>query len=142
VRRAAVAHALTAHWLASGLPLEQPARELHRAAHLALTTPARPELQAVREGLENDLSRALHRALSGPLPADPEFDRLLADVDGAAVRVGFARQFHNDAVRDTRSLRARRVPRLLRLGAGEPLPLYFEIDDAVLPLPVPRAVER
>jgi hypothetical protein len=42
-----------------------------------------------------------------------------------------ARRFYNDAVRDTRELRGRRLPRLLRLHARRPLPRYFDIDDRV-----------
>jgi hypothetical protein len=44
-------------------------------------------------------------------------------------RVGLARRFYNDAVRDTRALRRHRFPRLLRLHARRPLPRYFDIDD-------------
>jgi hypothetical protein len=43
--------------------------------------------------------------------------------------VVLARRFYNDAVRDTRELRGRRLPRLLRLHARRPLPRYFDIDD-------------
>ena len=46
-----------------------------------------------------------------------------------------ARQFHNDAVRDLRTLRGRWLVRYLRLGGRSPLPGYFEIDDDVT-LPV------
>jgi hypothetical protein len=40
-----------------------------------------------------------------------------------------ARRFFNDAVRDTRTLRARRMPRLLHLAGRRELPLFFDIDD-------------
>jgi hypothetical protein len=40
-----------------------------------------------------------------------------------------ARRFYNDAVRDTRTLRARRMPRLLRLAGRRSLPQFFDIDD-------------
>jgi hypothetical protein len=53
---------------------------------------------------------------------------LQADVQGTAVRIGLARRFYNDAVRDTRALRRRRVSRLLRLHATRPLPRFFDID--------------
>jgi hypothetical protein len=42
-----------------------------------------------------------------------------------------ARRFYNDAVRDTRALRARRMPRLLRLAGRVELPQFFDIDDTV-----------
>jgi hypothetical protein len=48
--------------------------------------------------------------------------------------VVLARRFYNDAVRDTRSLRSRRLPRLLAPAGRRPLPAFFEIADA----PVPR----
>lgn len=78
-----------------------------------------------RELAENDLGHAL-RELPGDLPGVPA--ALQADVLGTAVRVGLARRFYNDAVRDTRALRRRRISGLLRLHAGRPLPRYFDID--------------
>lgn len=42
-----------------------------------------------------------------------------------------ARRFYNDAVRDTRTLRARRMPRLLHLAGHRALPQFFDIDDTV-----------
>jgi hypothetical protein len=79
-----------------------------------------------REQAENVLGRELRevlRDLSG-VPA-----ALRSDLDGTTTRVGLARRFYNDAVRDTRALRHHRLPRLLRLHAGRPLPRYFDIDD-------------
>lgn len=78
---------------------------------------------SAREAAENDLSRALH-----DIPADVDA-ALLGDLADAARRVAFARRFYNDAVRDTVSLRRGRLPRLFRLGGGQPLPAFFEIDD-------------
>jgi hypothetical protein len=43
-----------------------------------------------------------------------------------------ARRFFNDAVRDTRTLRARRMPRLLHLAGRRALPQFFDIDDSSL----------
>jgi hypothetical protein len=54
---------------------------------------------------------------------------LQADLAGTTTRVGLARRFYNDAVRDIRALRRQRLPRLLRLHASHPLPRYFDIDD-------------
>jgi hypothetical protein len=42
-----------------------------------------------------------------------------------------ARRFYNDAVRDTRTLRRRRLPRLLHLAGRRELPQFFDIDDTV-----------
>jgi hypothetical protein len=50
----------------------------------------------------------------------------------AAARVLIARRFFNDAVRDTRTLRARRMPRLLHLAGRRALPQFFDIDDSSL----------
>ncbi|HMA47839.1 MAG TPA: hypothetical protein VKP11_11710, partial [Frankiaceae bacterium] len=101
VRRAAAAHAL-AHDRGLG--------ELHRAAQAAIDAP--PE---DREAAENALSRALRAAVPDVEPA------ALGEVEVAATRVGLARQFYNDAVRDLRALRGRRVVRLLRLPGRAPL---------------------
>ena len=117
VRRAAAARAL--------LPLLAPgprAVALDDAAHAALEGE-----QEGRESVENDLSRAVHRVL--PL-LPPEAD--LRELRTAATRVALARSFHNAAVKNTLSLRWRRLPRLLRLAGHRPLPTYFEIDDTAL----------
>jgi hypothetical protein len=49
----------------------------------------------------------------------------------AAARVLIARRFYNDAVRDTRALRERRLSRLLHLAGHRPVPQFFDIDDTV-----------
>ncbi|RBY88331.1 hypothetical protein [Blastococcus sp. TF02A-26] len=81
-----------------------------------------------RELAENVLGREL-RALVGELPQLAP--ALAADLSGTAQRVGLARRFYNDAVRDTAELRGRRLSRLLRLHARRPLPRYFDIDDSL-----------
>jgi hypothetical protein len=48
------------------------------------------------------------------------------------VRVAIARRFYNDAVRDTRTLRGRRMPRILHLAGHREMPRYFDIDDTVI----------
>ncbi|MCZ2824908.1 MULTISPECIES: hypothetical protein [unclassified Modestobacter] len=75
-----------------------------------------------REAAENALGRLLRRVPAGVLP--PE-------LEDAGMRVGLARRFYNDAVRDTRTLRRGRLARVLRLHAGRPLPRYFDIDDGL-----------
>ena len=98
-----------------------------RAAYLAaFAADARAPSDGDRELAENVLGREL-RELSPELPGVPT--ALRADLDGTAVRVGLARRFYNDAVRDTRALRRRRLPRILRLHGSRPLPRYFDIDD-------------
>lgn len=79
-----------------------------------------------RERVENAVGRAVGELVNGPAPLQPESDRELRE---AAERVLIARRFYNDAVRDTRTLRARRMPRLLRLAGRRELPEFFDIDD-------------
>ena len=118
VRRAAAARAVAAR-----LPPCPESVALSAAADAALE--AGP---ANREGVESDLSRALRSAV--PLVAA---DPVLAELETAASRVGLARSFHNAAVRDTRGVRLRRLPRALRLAGHRELPEFFEIDDTRTP---------
>jgi hypothetical protein len=119
VRRAAALQAL----------VDRSEAELGRARAARLRALAAASLDAdasTREAAENDLSRALHE-----IPGDAADPALLGDLADAARRVALARRFYNDAVRDTVSLRRRRLPRLFRLGGRRPLPTFFEIDDTV-----------
>ncbi|GAA4750489.1 hypothetical protein GCM10023328_36580 [Modestobacter marinus] len=75
-----------------------------------------------REAAENLVGRLLRRVPAGVLT--PE-------LQDAGMRVGLARRFYNDAVRDTRTLRRGRLARVLRLHAARPLPRYFDIDDGL-----------
>ena len=98
-----------------------------RAGYLAaFAADARAPRDGDRESAENLLGREL-RELPPDLPGVPA--ALRTDLAGTATRVVLARRFYNDAVRDTRELRGRRLPRLLRLHAARPLPRYFDIDD-------------
>jgi len=115
VRRAAAARAV-----AASLPPGPQADSLDAAARAALDAGAQG-----REECENDLSRALRNSLT-LLPPGVE----LGELQTAATRVGLARSFHNAAVRDTRAVRLRRIPRALHLAGHRVLPQYFEIDDA------------
>ena len=127
VRRAAALQALASHPdIALG-----PQRE---ARLLELAAASLDADDSTREAAENDLSRALRDIPTGADPA------LLADLTDAARRVALARRFYNDAVRDTVSLRRRRMPRLLRLAGAEPLPVFFEIDDT-FPVPDPERTQ-
>lgn len=86
-----------------------------------------------REDAENAVGRSVAELaqLAEPLPRDAA-----AELQEAAARVLIARRFYNDAVRDTRSLRAGRLPRLLRMAGRRELPEFFDIDDT-LPAPTP-----
>jgi hypothetical protein len=97
---------------------------------------ARTPASGDRELAENALGREL-RELPAGLPGVPA--ALRADLAGTAARVQLARRFYNDAVRDTRELRRRRVSSLLRLHAARPLPRFFDIDDDPPDLAVPDA---
>jgi hypothetical protein len=92
-----------------------------RVAQSALT--ADPEH---RSGSENAVSRAVTELSASwrTLPGEAAVE--LAE---SSSRVLIARRFYNDAVRDTRTLRARRMPRLLHLAGHRDLPRYFDIDD-------------
>jgi hypothetical protein len=96
------------------------------SALVAAVADARAPADGDRELAENALGREL-RDLPGDLLGVPM--ALQADLAGTTTRVGLARRFYNDAVRDTRALRRHRFPRLLRLHARRPLPRYFDIDD-------------
>ena len=100
---------------------EEPAGDL-----AAFAADARGPRDGDREAAENLLGRELRELPTG-LPGVPP--GLRTDLAGTATRVVLARRFYNDAVRDTRELRGRRLPRLLRLHSGRPLPRYFDIDD-------------
>ncbi|MGY1838571.1 MULTISPECIES: hypothetical protein [unclassified Modestobacter] len=83
---------------------------------------ARAPAAGDREAAENRLGGLLRRVPPGARP--PE----LQDV---GMRVGLARRFYNDAVRDTLVLRTGRPARVLRLHTARPLPRYFDIDDGL-----------
>ena len=121
VRRAAAARAVAAH-----LADEDAALALDAAATAALDG-----ADDARELLENDLSRALKACLP-LLVHDAAGDAALAELATASTRVGLARSFHNAAVKDTRAVRLRRMPRALRLAGHRRLPEYFEIDDTAV----------
>ena len=111
---------------APGTPLEPGERSELQAVALAATTPEGPER---REAVENAVGRGVARlAGSAGLTAEAA-----AELREAAARVQVARRFYNDAVRDTRTLRARRMPRLLHLAGHVELPQFFDIDDTEPP---------
>jgi hypothetical protein len=98
-----------------------PADGLRAAVAAALATRA---TGGDREGAENVLSRELAAMPRTGLP-HPVLEEL---VDAEQLLV-LARRVHNDAVRDTRVLRSRRLVRWLHLAGSAPMPEYFEIAD-------------
>jgi hypothetical protein len=99
--------------------------DYEQIAKKALETPLG---DAARWDSENAVGRALTElaGLAQPLRVDA-----VEELHEAAARVLIARRFYNDAVRDTRALRARRLPRLFRMAGRRPMPQFFDIDDTV-----------
>jgi hypothetical protein len=83
-----------------------------------------------REAVENAVGRAVTHLAGGSVRVGAD---AVAELREAAARVEVARRFYNDAVRDTRTLRMRRMPRLLRLAGNAELPRFFDIDDTLPP---------
>jgi hypothetical protein len=124
LRRAAAAMAMASYAAAAEVLTVPVARALTGAARAA-STAATEE----RESAENDLSRALHTAVPRIEARDADLRELLADLATACSHVVLARRFYNDAVRDTCSIRKRRLVRALRLSGHAAAPTYFDIDD-------------
>jgi hypothetical protein len=81
-----------------------------------------------REAAENEVGHAIaDLADRHPDTRDPE----AGELHEACVRVTIARRFYNDAVRDTRALRSRRMPRILHLAGHRETPQYFDIDETL-----------
>ena len=113
--------------------LEPSQRRQHEAtAHAAL---AGGEL-GERQLAENAVGRGVTDLGLGVTKIAPQ---AAAELREAAARVQVARRFYNDAVRDTRALRSRRMPRLLRLAGHAEWPQFFDIDDT-LPIGAPAAL--
>lgn len=118
VRRAAAARALLPH-----LPAGLEAETLDERAVAALGAGEHD-----RDVVENALTRALRTAVP-LLPDTPAAGQALEELEAASSRVLLARSFHNGAVTDTRALRRRRLPRLLRLAGHRAMPSFFDVDD-------------
>lgn len=112
-RRAVVARAVAA---TSGITCADALRSAADQAELA----GREE----REPAENELSRLLGELDRTRLPVG-----LAEELDDAEQRVVLARRVHNDAVRDTKALRRKRLVRWLRLAGTAAQPEYFEIAE-------------
>lgn len=114
-------------------PLEPAERAEYEAVAHTATAPSGSGVAERRVAVENSVGRAVAR-LAGGTHLRPD---AAAELREAAARVQIARRFYNDAVRDTRTLRARRMPRLLHLAGRVPLPQFFDIDDTEPPPPPP-----
>ncbi|SDJ15905.1 Uncharacterized conserved protein [Frankineae bacterium MT45] len=81
-----------------------------------------------RESIENRVARGIAELAEH---SDLVTQQSGGELHEACARLVIARRFYNDAVRDTRGLRARRMPRILHLAGHRELPQFFDIDDAV-----------
>ncbi len=96
-----------------------------------------------REDVESDLTAVLVAALSDTVVADlrgrddPLVDDSLDRLAASSLRVRMARRFHNDAVREVRRVRRKRVVRWFRLAGRAALPDRVEFDDEL-----PAALSR
>lgn len=127
-RRAAVVRAVAA--APSAVVPASDRRALRAAARVAEGAGS----GAAREVAENDLARVLGRVRPSALPGD-----LAAELADADARVVVARRVHNDAVRDTRALRGRRMVRVLHLAGTAAFPRYFDIVETEPDEPAPAA---
>jgi hypothetical protein len=126
-RAAALRHVLESGFAAVDAP--QIAR-YERTADAALAATG-----AGREVAENQVGRVVATLAERPADVRPAQG---SELHEACVRVAIARRFYNDAVRDTRTLRGRRMPRILRLAGHREMPRFFDIDDSVVfPEPAP-----
>jgi hypothetical protein len=103
---------------------------------------------AERDLAESDLTRALRATLGdpdfrdelagddgddgdGPGAASRGAGELVAEVEAAAQQVFIARKFYNDLAGRTVYARRRPLARVLRLAGSAPLPVFFDMDDAM-----------
>ncbi|MBV9594253.1 MAG: hypothetical protein JO147_10750 [Actinobacteria bacterium] len=93
----------------------------------SVTTAALAAEPGDRQLTENEVGRAADELNAMELPAEVGLE-----LREASVRVVIARRFYNDAVRDTRALRSRRVPRLFHLAGRRELPQFFDIDETAM----------
>ena len=122
VRRAAAARGLLPH-----LPAGPERAALDQASAAALGA-----AEQDRDLVENALTRAVRGAVP-LLPSSPDAARALAELEAMAHRAVLARAFHNGAVSGARTLRRRRLPRLLRLAGHRAMPQFFDVEDTALP---------
>lgn len=83
--------------------------------------------ETLRAALQQETVDALRSELGSP-GADG-----LSRVEASALRVQLARRFHNDAVREVRRVRAKKVVRLFRLAGHAALPQRVDFDDDLPP---------
>lgn len=131
LRRSSVAQELAMSGLldpASALLVAQAAHDARAGSEFAVTS-------SERAMLETDLTRALDAALSDEdvreVRSDDAGAALLAELQGACLRLGLSRRFLNDAVRACRQVRQQRMARWFRLSGHTGWPLTSDWDDSI-----------
>ncbi|WP_426707020.1 hypothetical protein ACEN19_01310 [Corynebacterium auriscanis] len=76
-------------------------------------------LRATNMGMRSDAENSLTRQLSPSVLGNSSFV-------AASTRVDLAARFYNDAVADTRNVRARPIVRVLKLAGRAPMPEFYE----------------
>jgi len=102
------------------------------------TTGAQHALEEERPQAESALTQSLRSVLDEPEVIDSMAQttrgkQLLCDLAEACSRVVLARNFANEAVRQTSQVRERWLVKALRLAGHAPMPIGFEMDDAPAP---------
>jgi hypothetical protein len=126
IRAAAAWEALNAALLRRTVAALKLADEIDAPDIRALAASAADRDVADREGVENALTKALR-----DLPYAPD-SPLLAEVVATSRQVSLARHIHTDLVRDTKTMRRRRLVRLMRFTRKHPDLAYFDIEDPQL----------
>ncbi len=118
----------------SGLPERLRGPSEQAAQHALSIKDAKPQAsvdlddyRVARQRAENAVGHAIAELAEVAVMLYPF---AVAELSEGAARVRVARRFYNDAVRDTRSLRSRRMPRVLRLAGRRAMPQFFDIDDS------------
>ncbi|WP_404382908.1 hypothetical protein [Knoellia locipacati] len=126
---------------ATSLLLADAASEaLERHTHHPLShDPLDGQTFAGREDTETNLTETLRAALVADTVEDLRRDvdspgaLALSRVESTALRVQLARRFHNDAVREARRVRSKKVVRAFRLAGHAALPQAVDFDDDLPP---------
>ncbi len=128
VRAVAAAEALNAALLRRSVAALKLADEIQQPEIRALAESAADRDVADREGVENALTKALRDL---PYPVDAP---VLSEVVATSRQVSLARHIHTDLVRDAKTMRRRRLVRLMRFNRKHPNLPYFDIEDPQLTL--------
>lgn len=124
LRRHTVALAVSEALRSRGEADERLTSALGEAARASSEPFAAGSPQTRREQAENALTRALSH-----VPRESIGTALSAEAEDVGERLEIARRFYNDAVRDTRRLREKRIIALFHLAGSAAMPEYVEMLD-------------